>query len=250
MIQTYSTFRWLTTVKNPHFGGKLNVVHKEVYLNTSNVKQTVSQLFIISKEPRRTTYIRECITSVDLDGCEITEDYVDKSFTSFEVQKTKLRKKVLSVSSIVDRHPKKNTFFLTLTAANHNEDIRIFLNRYFTYLRKKQYTILNYFWVLEFGKNSNNPHYHVVVTFDSPINDFDSLKPDSHGWYGHTQIERVKKSVYRYMTKYLTKESVLCVNRRNCGFSQMTCAVFREPVKPTIKLKSRKWDYLPMNKQS
>ena len=253
-LQTYSQFKWLTTERNAQFVDSITTVRKEVYQITPNVKNLYSPLFIVSKQPKRYIYIEEQKTTVDLDGCELEDNYIKHCFTNIQQQKNRIRKKVLSIASIVDTHPKQNSFFITLTIPNYNADIRSFLNRYFMYLKTKGISYMYYFWVLEFGKNSDNPHYHIVVTLDKPVKDFNLLKPDLRGWIGHTEVQRVRKSVYRYMCKYMTKETVICLNHRNVGFSQMTCCIEKLKQKrrsssstPTKKLNKnlRSWKFIP-----
>jgi hypothetical protein len=129
-----------------------------------------------------------------------------------------------NIQNSVKNKKKCNSIFITLTMPESNADLKEHLRIKNQYLKRKGYTFM-YFWVLEFGKNNTNPHYHIVYcVYNESINikdfhfDTKNLK-----WKGRTKTEFVKKSVYNYMCKYTTKQTAVCYNHRNVGFSQLYC---------------------------
>lgn len=115
----------------------------------------------------------------------------------------RLRKKLRKFTEIMDSSFKFK-IFITLTFAEDVTDDKAskFLKNYFQWLRDNGYKF-KYFWVKELTKRGRI-HYHVILFSNSFI-----PKPDTSGWKGGmSNIQLVRKNVYRYVSKYLSKQSI------------------------------------------
>jgi len=221
--------------KNPLFKDNIFAVTSESCLKTSNVLNgQKSNLFIVAPEPRRYTLLRYN-KRVNLESRGLEYDY--KLISSTEKLKRDARRKALFIGQIIDSARFSKQFysvFVTLTKGAENRSIRDFLKLYKQDLKRKGINVVYHFWVLEFGKNGNNPHYHINLLIEGkkPKKLPKVLFPERF-WNQkfisgdkvintRTDVQFVKKSVYRYMTKYFTKDvQVFCVNHRNTGFSSL-----------------------------
>lgn len=115
----------------------------------------------------------------------------------------RLRKKLRKFTEIIDASFKFK-IFITLTFAEDVSDDKAskFLKNYFQWLRDNGFKF-KYFWVKELTKRGRI-HYHVILFSNTFI-----PKPDASGWKGGmSNIQLVRKNVYRYVSKYLSKQSV------------------------------------------
>lgn len=221
------------SIKNEHFKDNLYCIGYQSCLLADNFRKETN-LFIVSPLPRRHTYILSN-PRVDIETMKLYHDrYI---IDNIMVLKKYARKKALAVGQLIDTLIETGRFysyFITLTLPQHNRCISDFLRRYKEYLTRKGYKIVYSFWVLEFADSGKHPHYHINLTFEG-------IKPDSIAldfcpnrfWdtkfrlgqkliYARTEVDNVHKSVYRYMTKYFTKNvNTYCVNHRNYGFSSL-----------------------------
>jgi hypothetical protein len=68
---------------------------------------------------------------------------------------------------------------------------------------RRKYKNMKYFWVVERQKRGVL-HYHLVIWSNVKIE-----KPDLEYWHeGMSRVEKVRKNVVAYMSKYLTKDAV------------------------------------------
>jgi len=68
---------------------------------------------------------------------------------------------------------------------------------------RRKYKNIKYFWVVERQKRGVL-HYHVVIWSNDKIE-----KPDMEYWHeGASRVEKVRKNIVAYMSKYLSKEAV------------------------------------------
>ena len=226
MQQSNKLYKWRASTINPHFAGNFKIAKRESCLlslkyHNKRSENEATKIFLINTAPRR--YNHYLVTDLD------TYMSHRATFDSSQSIKFKIRQKALkygqlmdNIISAVNNKKKANSIFITLTLPEKNKDLKDHLRIKNQYLKRKGYTFM-YFWVLEFGKNNNNPHYHIVYTV---MNDKINIK-DFHfdtknlKWKGRTKTEFVKKSVYNYMCKYATKQATRCYNYRNVGFSQL-----------------------------
>jgi hypothetical protein len=118
-----------------------------------------------------------------------------------------------------------SVIFITMTGAEINDDMRTFLNHYKIKLKRKGFSLYGYCWVLEFGKNGNNPHYHLCICTkrNKTLSSFCPVKMGL--WSSFCKTEFVRKDVTRYMSKYLQKGDLIVANRRRFGVSNFQCTL-------------------------
>jgi len=206
---------WRKTINNQQFAENYRACPLESCLNTVNPHKKYSPIFIVNNEPKRINYYRAEV--VDENGEINIEPFSNDS--KFQLYHA-MRWRILKRAELVDSASSISTsIFITLTMPHENECITEWLRKYKQRLKRKNYIILNYMWVLEFGDNNNHPHYHIVITFLNRKFDIKDFHPDRNYWLGRTDTQIVEKSVYRYLTKYLTKKNARCFTARNYGLS-------------------------------
>jgi len=115
----------------------------------------------------------------------------------------RLRRKLRKFAEILE-NVYRYRIFITLTFAEDVTDdaAATLLKNYFQWLRDNGYDF-KYFWVKERTKRGRI-HYHVILFSDTYI-----PKPDASGWKGGmSNVQLVRKGVYAYMAKYLSKSSI------------------------------------------
>jgi len=114
-----------------------------------------------------------------------------------------LRKKLRKFVQLVENRYKYKIFItLTFDSDVSDSEASTRLKNYFQWLRDNGYKY-KYFWVKERTKNGRI-QYHVILFSDTFI-----PKPDCSGWSsGMSNIQLIKKGVYRYVSKYLPKQSI------------------------------------------
>jgi hypothetical protein len=223
------------------------VVLPESCLLTLNVNIKTTQLFLTSPVPKRYTYFTCVTTNIDSSGTEFRK-YEKIESNDVIYKKRVARNKLLSIAQILEYSESKSKnqiegkykpFLITLTLPHQNRSIREFLNRYKIQLKRNGIDLLYYCWALEFGKNGKHPHYHIVIwvnnwsnvvqkvkrsKFECIYKGYSILFPHWYGWVGRTEVSPIKKSVYRYLTKYFTKEvNYIRSNGRNYGYGKLSC---------------------------
>lgn len=79
--------------------------------------------------------------------------------------------------------------------------------------------IRGYFWALEVSENFH-VHYHLCVAIDRlAVNKMPKALMFEKLWGQRTQVTFVKKSVRRYLSKYLAKDSYRAIGFRSYGKS-------------------------------
>ena len=114
-----------------------------------------------------------------------------------------LRRKLRKFAQLIE-NAYKYRIFITLTFAEDVSDgeASTALKNFFQWLRDHGYEF-KYFWVKELTK-SGRIHYHVILFSNTFI-----PKPDASGWKcGMSNVQMVQKGVYRYVSKYLPKQSI------------------------------------------
>lgn len=214
---------WRKTIKNPHFVENCRLVRRESCLITSNPH---NHIFIVNTESKRFLYFVDEV--VDENG-EI--DYTPFSKNSNDIAFSKMRFRILERAALLDNIIESViTLFITLTMPEMNEPITEFLRKYKQKLSRKGYIIVNHIFVLEFGEKNENPHYHIALSFEKCKYEMSDFFPDTQmNWKGRTEVSKVKKSAFRYMCKYLTKNKARCFNHRNFGLSNSVCAIKKAP---------------------
>lgn len=221
--------------RNPQFIDNLKTVKAETCLIANNSDKN---LYIVTKLPRRYTTINKFQYVIRdevflKENTEEREQYVSDSI--LEMRK-RARSRMLTLAAAYEPAREKKivkALFVTLNLPQHNIPIHKWLDRYLKNHRRNGRNIYAYFWCLEFGKDGDHPHYHLCVYTDYKVRLSDWF-PDKHGWISNDDLikngntcktEIVRKSVYRYMTKYFTKNhSYFCLNWRNYGFSRNYCS--------------------------
>jgi len=114
-----------------------------------------------------------------------------------------LRRKLRKFAEILE-NVYRYRIFITLTFAEDVSDSEAStqLKNYFQWLRDHGYDF-KYFWVKQRTK-SGRIHYHVILFSDTYI-----PKRDVSRWKGGmSNVQLVRKGVYAYMSKYLSKSSI------------------------------------------
>jgi len=231
--QKYISFSFCKSEINPHFADNLSAVnrlscHNTDKSNTDDAKRILldsnrvcSQLFIVNPMPRR------FYKYVGLNAETMIYDPLNTD--SNKQRAMHMNKRLMNWSQVINHGWQKKSFsvlFITLTMADANNDIATFLNHYRIKLRRlHSIEIFSYAWVLEFGSNGTNPHYHLSIVVNR-TKDLKKFCPKSMGiWTGFVKTEFVKKDVARYMSKYLQKGDLIVCNRRRFGVSNMVSTV-------------------------
>jgi len=114
-----------------------------------------------------------------------------------------MRKKLRKFAQLLE-NTYKFRIFITLTFSEDVSDSEAsrHLKNYFQWLRDNGVEF-KYFWVKELTKRGRI-HYHVILFSNTVI-----PKPDLSGWkVGMSNIQLVRKGVYKYVSKYLSKEAI------------------------------------------
>jgi len=235
MATKVSTCTFEKSWKNEHFLDNIYTIGAQTCLEADKYRN-YSKLFIVSPLPRRYTTI---LTNprIDINTLKLAHDRYQ--LDNLIVLKRYARNKALYIGQIIDSLIESGGFysyFITLTLPQHNREISEFLRRYKEYLMRHGYNIIYSFWVLEFADSGQHPHYHINFTIEGqkpegiplefcPNRFWNSKFKNGDKWiYARTEVDNVHKSVYRYMTKYFTKDvTCYCVNNRNYGFGNLSC---------------------------
>lgn len=204
------------------------------------------RLYVVKYKPVKTIFTR-----VHLFGGEHTY-LTSGTDLDFQIRKRNARLLHWAKHFNSDDH---TTLFITLTSANAARfDIRMWIREYKRAMHRKNFIVLGYAWVLEFGtpeiingsdptRLTGHPHYHVIVQFKK-LPDNEPFATDMRrkllkfsylysslfwGLRTETQIARKPKEGYNlpsvgYLLKYFNKKSkctVLCTNWRNYGISRI-----------------------------
>jgi len=125
----------------------------------------------------------------------------------------RVRSRLKKFAEVMEQQGYVYKIFITLTFRDEvsDEDARYKFMIWLKEMRRK-YKNIKYFWVCERQKRGVL-HYHVVVWSNVKLK-----KPDEEFWrHGMSRIEIVRKNVYTYMLKYLSKETI---SGRMYGYSQ------------------------------
>jgi len=123
----------------------------------------------------------------------------------------RIRSRLKKFAQEMEKKGYRYKIFITLTFKEVIDD-REARYKFYIWLKqmRRKYNI-KYFWVCE-RQNRGVLHYHIVVWSNVKLK-----KPDHEYWHhGMSRIELVRKSVFRYMSKYISKEAV---NGRMYGYS-------------------------------
>jgi len=142
--------------------------------------------------------------------------------------------KVMELFDFMKTHFNLNVLMITLTIANKEdedeaiEDFPRFRKRLYERFRRRGFKIYGSAWVIERQKRGVI-HYHLVILTDLNYSSIPEwLKPDLGMWnFGLSRVERVRKSVRNYLSKYLSKEN-LDLKYRNAYYCRINLERIKE----------------------
>jgi hypothetical protein len=213
-IEFPSKYLFKYTRRNPEWSyEKLESLRSCLIHNKSSQKNPV---IFISKTPKWITTLQKP-TCIDTGSGEIF--YVDYETDDFRQAN---HRKILTVEKFCNKYEplyrerRVSVLFHTFTRINHSKKDMVTMIE----CAKKRYKALKrpirgYLWCIEVGKENNMIHYHLVVAITRVTwTKIPDLLKFEDLWGQRTGVEFVKRSVKRYLTKYLYKSDARILERK------------------------------------
>jgi len=226
-------YQFKSRIKNPEYSvEKLISLRSCLIHNNANSEEALEdflktinscdiQEVFISKIPKYLTTLKKP-ESVDISTGEIIySDYETDDFKSSRNRKIKTVKKFCAFYEPLYKARKVSLLFHTFTRFNYSKkDMRTMVACAKARYNALKLPIRGFLWALEISER-NHIHYHFVVAIDRV-----SWKTIPGGikfndlWGQRTGVEFIKKSIERYLSKYLYKNDSKLLGKRSYSISR------------------------------